>query len=228
MHLPSPSPVQLRHSIDDTLAPLLANLTAYSDQPLPPELPEPALAPGLANLSSSEGLQGLDFLLNSVVGADGPLGLNPLVQLLTNGTGALQLTVASLLPAIAIPVPSLGNLTLAIRAVNGSHLNAVRSLALFTPNATEPLTLRLGAGVRPLTVGFRAKLTVTPDAGAVSALPLVERLGLTADLGSTDVAAALMLALNQTALQAVSAAEIVDMPCMLARAVINASLRSLR
>lgn len=191
------------------------------------EPPEPAFAPGLTNLSSSEGLYGLDFVLDSVMGADGPLGLNPLVRLLTNGTGALQLDVASLLPPISVPVPSLGNLTLAIHAVNGSHLEAVRSLALLTPNASEPLTLRLGAGLRPLTVGFAAELTVSPGAGAVSSLPLVERLGLTASIGATDVAAALMLALNRSALALVGAGDVFDLPCLLSRTVVNASLRSL-
>jgi hypothetical protein len=170
----------------------------------------------------------MDFVLNSVIGADGPLGLNPLVHLLTNGTGALQLDVSSLLPAISVPIPSLGNLTLALGAVNGSHLDAVRKLALLISNTSEPLTLRLGAGVRPLTVGLRGLLTVTPGAGAVSSFPLIERLGLTADLGSTDVAAALVLELNQSAMDTVGVGELIDLPCLLSRTVVNASLRSLR
>ena len=214
--------------MDDELAPLVANLTEYSQRPLPAEPPEPPLSGSLINLSEWEELKVVDYLLNDVMGADGPLGFNRLVDLLSNGTGALALDVSSLLGPISIPVPSLGNLSLSLQEVNGSSLASFSRLALLTPNTTEPLTLRLRAGMDGPSVGATARLTVTPGAGAISSFPLLERFGVEASLGALDVAAALMLALNTSAFTSTDPRELFDLPCLLSRAIVNASIRSLR
>ena len=57
----------------------------------------------------------VDFVVDGVVGADGPFGLNGLMDLLTDGTAAASVDLATLLPApLVLPIPGLFNATVAL------------------------------------------------------------------------------------------------------------------
>ena len=86
------------------------------------------------------------YLIDEVIGADGPIGLNGLIRVLTDGTGSMSLsntTFPSLLP-FAIPTLSLivgnlslANLTLSINAIDLKSLDNVSTLQL-TPIYDSP------------------------------------------------------------------------------------------
>ncbi|EOD24845.1 hypothetical protein EMIHUDRAFT_457684, partial [Emiliania huxleyi CCMP1516] len=144
---------QLPSIADAALAPLVSNLTAYAEAAPPPELPEPPYKPALANWSASEAVAVADYVLNDVVGTDGPLGLNRIAELLTNGTGSLALNASGLLPPLELPVSRLGNLSLNVSLLNLSHLPSFDELNLLIPSPSEPLTLRAAAGMTKLGPG---------------------------------------------------------------------------
>ena len=108
----------------------------------------------------------LDFLADDVVGSDGPFGLNGLVELLTDGTGAVAADVSSLAPVV-VPIPGLANLSFSLRSLNASGLTSLTTPALFGRNKSkgEAHTLTFEAGLGSLDVAAQLHLEVTPVAG---------------------------------------------------------------
>ena len=76
------------------------------------------------------GLELLDYLLDDVVGADGPFGINTLVDALSNGTGAIDLP--SPLPPSSHSIGPF-NVTLGVRDLSVSGLNSFETLKLLLP-----------------------------------------------------------------------------------------------
>lgn len=143
--------------------------------------PEPVPPPGAGwgrdglDWRGSGALRTLDFGLNQLVGADGPLGLNGLVSALTGGTGGFGGNV-SLPPTPPLPIGPLGNLSIALRAFSVSGLDSISSVRLLTaaPAAAERHSLRLGVGLDALSVRVSLGLTALPSGQIVNASELDE------------------------------------------------------
>ena len=63
---------------------------------------------------ASTSLDLLDFVADGIVGADGPLGVDRLVRLLTDNTSALSLNLSGKVKPLVLPVPGVGNVSVAL------------------------------------------------------------------------------------------------------------------
>ncbi|KAH3762011.1 Paraquat-inducible protein A [Pelomyxa schiedti] len=82
----------------ETLAPLIDSINSFispytSMPPDPLMVPEPL--PTANNLTENAFINAVDWFLNVEVGANGPLGLNPIMNVLTNYTGVLNIDMDS-------------------------------------------------------------------------------------------------------------------------------------
>jgi hypothetical protein len=104
-------------------------------QPTTP-LPEPPQPEGAMDWRASPTLELLDFVLDTLVGTDGPLGLDGFVRMLTNETGVVNVPRSWLPHALRLSIPLLGtdtNLTVDVLSANASGLDSFTQLRLLEP-----------------------------------------------------------------------------------------------
>lgn len=113
--------------IDHVVPP--GQLPCAAPPPSPPPPPPPPYLPGMMDWRTNTPLRMLDLVLDDVIGADGPLGLNEIARRLTHGTGrfSLQPTWPILKPK---RVPGAGNVSVDLTCINMSGLDQVSSFRL--------------------------------------------------------------------------------------------------
>lgn len=95
----------------------------------------------------------VDYILNDVVGADGTLGINVIVNNLTDNTGIFRVTPANLTQLadylnmsipfeFAFPITEFTNLTIHFVGLNISGLNTWQALKFFVPVGENELNVR--------------------------------------------------------------------------------------
>ena len=87
---------------------------------------------------SSPALELLDFVLDTLVGTDGPLGVDGFVSMLTGASGVVNVPRSWLPHALHLGIPVLGretNLTVDVVSANISGLDSFSQLRLLEPPA---------------------------------------------------------------------------------------------
>jgi hypothetical protein len=72
-------------NLTDFLHQLNDDIRPYIHPPPPP--PAPVVPPGMVNFMNNSALEVIDFLLNDIIGSDGPFGINTIFNQLTDNTG---------------------------------------------------------------------------------------------------------------------------------------------
>ena len=154
----------------------------------------------------------VSFLVDAVVGPDGPAGVNGALRLLTNGTGTLTLTNATLsglLPSLTLPTISLrvgnlslANVTLSLRGLSARALDTVDTLELRpSGGAASHHSLDLAMGWERLAARITLGVEATPLPGGLvsgETEPLDETFELDVNLAGLRAGLTLYLGLNET------------------------------
>ena len=182
-----------------------------------PPAPPPPLPAGAISWPDSDALGVVDFLVDGVVGANGPFGLNGLMDLLTDGTAAASVDLATLLPApLVLPIPGLFNATVALRSLPVSGLDALTTLELAEPVRSDAAALRFAAALGALNLSVDATVGFARASGyKTKALPL--KLGVT--LMALDLNATARLALNRSGLGALALSQWLAPSCVARQAL---------
>lgn len=190
--LASQLPAMLDALVPPLLDPLLANASNWLRTHYPPRtLPEPP-PPAAPNTTTrlvdwhadDNPMRVISYAVDATIGPDGPVGLNGMMRLLTNGTGRLVLSNTSAagqlptLPTLTLAAGnfSLANLTLSVRRVELRDLDHVDTLALDPASghaARHSLQAQIGWA------SLRARVTL-----GVEAIPLPG--GLVSGAGALD------------------------------------------
>lgn len=195
---------------------------------------------GLVTFQNNSYLGAIDYAVNTLVGANGPLGLNHLANLATNNTGTLlipnvteylpKLHLDTLLPytmvcnnairASLIVVKKLGNygnITIGFYSMNVSGLNTWSNVDLFEPVDDYSLDFTTAlSGVR-LSVHFYIDLDVLNGSEPTEqTAPTVHGEGLLKmNLSSTAFRTLFFMGLDGAKLQGLSANQLMSPTCIL-------------
>ncbi|KAL6071759.1 Paraquat-inducible protein A [Balamuthia mandrillaris] len=99
--------------------------------PQPPS-PSPLVPPGSVHLRDNPTIAILDYLLDTVIGADGPLGLNKIANFLTNGTGRIEATGIKG-AQVTVSLSSLANITFGLTGFGLAGINTWKTFDLIVP-----------------------------------------------------------------------------------------------
>ena len=228
----------LSHVLNTTIDPLLRKLDSWVAA-VPAPKPEPPLPPPPTQLVSwehSEALRAVEYLVDGVVGANGPLGLSGLVRTLTGGSGNLIVDNSTLarLPDLSARVSiakiPIANVTVHITRIAVRGLANVSEFSMVTPaaaaGARSAHSLDARAGWRRLGLTISGSVDATPLPGGLveGAGELVEEFTVDLSLGEVSASVLMLLGLNQTYLDTVTAHELATTHpgCIAARALMLA------
>ena len=181
-------------------------------------LPEPPQPEGAMDWRNSSTLELLDFVLDTLVGTDGPLGVDGFVRMLTNETGVVNVPRSWLPHELRLSIPLLGkdtNLTVDVVSANVSGLDSFKQLRLLEPPADGTAhSLDSSAALDRARLSLQMRLTVVPGGQLVNAPPLTEEFRLVVDAQGLRVGALLLLSLNATGLAELTLSDL-DTSCAL-------------
>ena len=181
-------------------------------------LPEPPQPTGALDWRNSSTLELLDFVLDTLVGTDGPLGVDGFVRMLTNATGVVNVPRSWLPHELSFLLPVLGkdtNLTVDVVSANVSGLDSFKQLRLLEPPADGTAhSLDSSAALDRARLSLQMRLTVVPGGQLVNAPPLTEEFRLVVDAQGLRVGALLLLSLNATGLAELTLSDL-DTSCAL-------------
>ena len=181
-------------------------------------LPEPPQPEGAMDWRNSSTLELLDFVLDTLVGTDGPLGVDGFVRMLTNATGVVNVPRSWLPHELRFLLPVLGkdtNLTVDVVSANVSGLDSFKQLRLLEPPADGTAhSLDSSAALDRARLSLQMRLTVVPGGQLVNAPPLTEEFRLVVDAQGLRVGALLLLSLNATGLAELTLSDL-DTSCAL-------------
>ncbi|KOO24711.1 hypothetical protein Ctob_005435 [Chrysochromulina tobinii] len=190
--------------------------------PWPTPLPEPALPPPPTKLVSwpdSAALGAIDYVLNDVVGASGPLGIAGLVKLATGGGNLTRsnLTFASGDRPIALGNLSLVNISIAALSATLEGLDHVRELSLLEPDARTAHALDVALAWQDVRLRLRLRLHVAPVPGGLLSNDddLDEVVEVVLRLSEMALRVELLLGVNQTFIETLQQPSALDGRCML-------------
>ena len=190
--------------------------------PWPTPLPEPALPSPPTKLVSwpdSAALGAIDYVLNDVVGASGPLGIAGLVKLATAGGNLTRsnLTFASGDRPVALVNLSLVNISIAALSASLEGLDHVRELSLLEPDARTAHALDVALAWQDVRLRLRLRLHVAPVPGGLLSNDddLDEVVEVVLRLSEMALRVELLLGVNQTFLETLQLPNALDGRCML-------------
>jgi len=132
---------------------------------------------------------------------------------------------------VTVPIPSYGDLAIALQYLNVSGIDTFTNLTLLDPTGPYSLTTSVGMDTFNATVGI--ELTVTPiDGGMIVGTPLVEEFTLSLSLTDINILLKLLLAVDKTAMTDLSVYQLLStaidstMPCA-ATTLVAANVTSL-
>jgi hypothetical protein len=164
-------------------------------KPRPPVVP-PVYPDGMMDLQKSSMLALVDYVLNDVVGADGILGLNKIVNALTNNSGNVSVSGIGL--SVPIPIASLGVVTFGLENVSVSGLNTWGVFDVFEPSGPHNLTSITRLENFALAVAFSVNVSVN---GSLGDTYLYEEAVLVARLQKNTLRSSLQVAIDQATVQ---------------------------
>ena len=213
---------------------------------VPPAAPPPSAADAI-DWKASTSLDLLDFVVDGIVGADGPLGVDRLVRLLTDNTSALTFNLSGKVPPLVLPVPGVGNVSVALGALNVSGLDSLSALDLAVPeDAGKPtadhadlvtavmmeklkLSVDVAVGVAPAPPAAAGMVEATAVAAVAATAASTSTLRLAISLADLGANVTGRLAVNRSGLAALQLNQLLGAPfnCTLDQFE-NVSLTSLR
>eukprot|EP01105_Mastigella_eilhardi_P014235 TRINITY_DN3247_c0_g1_i1.p1 TRINITY_DN3247_c0_g1~~TRINITY_DN3247_c0_g1_i1.p1 ORF type:complete len:910 (-),score=207.25 TRINITY_DN3247_c0_g1_i1:548-3277(-) len=208
----------LSELVNQNLTALLASLAPYftpSQQPLPPvpQQPEPL------DMHTSALLNFVDFMADDVVGANGEIGLNRIIDHLTNHTGEIR---AAGLPYAAHLPFSGGVFAAGISALALAGLDTWTLVDLFEPTAPQLLLSRTAAA--SLSLNAQLWLNLSLASGAVTATrPLIETVAVWGALSNAAAEASLQLVVRASGAENYTDAQCLNTECLAALVDPNAT-----
>ncbi|KAH3756969.1 Paraquat-inducible protein A [Pelomyxa schiedti] len=149
--------------VNDNLTEVLTYLNSVIYPYILPQPPHaiPLLKPGAFNLSESALVNMLDYMFNEFIGINGTLGLNDLINVITNGTGSFFFDDLDIM--IPIEIPGLGRLDLGILDLSIGGLNTWKTFQLLIPHELYTLVSETNLGVISLNATFSVNVSVASD-----------------------------------------------------------------
>lgn len=126
-------------------------------RPLPPPAP-PHIPKGSVDFTQNQYVKLIDYLLDDVVGVQGPLGINKIIDAFTNGTGSFSLNNLSLSAAIVANADK--NVTLGVTSINISHLNTWQLLDVLRPKTNFTFDIRTALQYLNVSIAFFVDVAV--------------------------------------------------------------------
>ncbi|KAL1511047.1 hypothetical protein AB1Y20_005872 [Prymnesium parvum] len=203
--LPKGAETLVLHATNKALAALLATARKASCTANPPAPMPPPGAHDTVDWRENSVLSLVDFALDQVVGADGPLGVNGLVHELTGG--ALQLDTSSMNPVVSGHFGPLGVVNVSLLEAGVAGLDRMTELALLEPVASDGTLLRSEIGVDVLSVSVRLSVSTSLMKAPVD-------FGFNVTLHQAVIGATMRVALNQTGLARLEVGEWVQLGCI--------------
>ena len=150
---------------DKLLRPLLAPPPFY---PEPPAVPKDAI-----DWSENGALKAVDFVLDKVVGVDGPLGINGLTHELLPG-GSIPVNGSAVGLAFTKELSGLGNVSLSLTSALIGGLGSLTDLKLLTPlqAAKDAHSIGIAANMTEVTINSDFVLSFSPEGPSISAPPV--------------------------------------------------------
>eukprot|EP01113_Clastostelium_recurvatum_P017054 TRINITY_DN1997_c0_g1_i2.p1 TRINITY_DN1997_c0_g1~~TRINITY_DN1997_c0_g1_i2.p1 ORF type:complete len:1061 (-),score=196.82 TRINITY_DN1997_c0_g1_i2:41-3223(-) len=224
---------ELTTLVDTNLTQVLGNISyhllPYMQPPKP--FPSPIFPKNSADLTRSTILGLIDYFLNDLVGANGALGINKIMNYFTNDTGAVLVpdvaallnNVTHLLPsnlpfnisnAFILPINStLGTIELVIQAFNISGLNSWNQFDILEPTKATALSSRTGMDKLALSLQFLINVTTASET-LQTPYSLIEVAQLATNLSSNTLGAEMAVAINSTALSPLVGNQVLDAGCL--------------
>jgi hypothetical protein len=141
-------------AVNDALKPFLA-----ADGGPPP--PSPDYGPGALNFTGNALFGMVDFLLDDLIGADGPFGVNRIISALSNGTGAFFIDFgANGTEVTTQSVGGLGNVTIGLYSISLSGLTTFGVMQVLVPRDSFSLDSHLALGDFALNMSFYVSTVV--------------------------------------------------------------------
>mmetsp|Transcript_8330 Transcript_8330/g.16163 ORF Transcript_8330/g.16163 Transcript_8330/m.16163 type:complete len:1340 (+) Transcript_8330:114-4133(+) len=194
-------------ALDDLIRPLL-----------PPECCAPFVPPpipdGMINWNTSPIVFWIDAILDYLVGADGPLSVNKLVNRITNGSGTLVVDAQSF-PTLKFKIQSLGGTQVRIKfnTVAVSGLNTFEEFHFFSVTP-HPQVLNTSVSASALNVTVNATVEVVPGNATVTGGNLTEEFLLNIKLDQPNLQLSTVLAMYEKATMEMKMGQFGDMACL--------------
>eukprot|EP00327_Prymnesium_parvum_P038591 CAMPEP_0195633790 /NCGR_PEP_ID=MMETSP0815-20121206/22340_1 /TAXON_ID=97485 /ORGANISM="Prymnesium parvum, Strain Texoma1" /LENGTH=1555 /DNA_ID=CAMNT_0040775489 /DNA_START=1 /DNA_END=4668 /DNA_ORIENTATION=- len=206
----------LLENVDAMVKPLLST---------PPLLPETENYPSAIDWRHSVALEETAFVLDKVIGPDGPFGLNGVVRSLTGGTGEVILNGSALHIHVEAPIGGLGNVSVALGTTTISGLDSVEALDLLIPvqAADGARSINSSLALHAVMLNTSLVLGFAPG-GSISATTLSLPMTLRVNLEDIVAGAVLFAPVNSS----ISIGQLLKQHTCLGAAVLDASLRRLQ
>ena len=202
---------------------ILADINQHLEPCLtpPPVPPPPVLPPGNIKWRGNPIVGLIDYVLDSVVGADGPLSINLIVNTLTNGTGAVSVSPAFLaqlgldIPEIHLELGSAGNMSVSFLGANITGLNTWAKLDLLHPTSDYVLSSSTQTDQLSLAIDLGLNISL-PSQGAdgVSGTSLYESARLFIDLADSELTFDILLGVKESDVLSLAPSQLVDPGCL--------------
>ncbi|KNC46631.1 uncharacterized protein AMSG_03068 [Thecamonas trahens ATCC 50062] len=184
-----------------------------------PPLPPPPLPPGNIKWIGNPVVGLLDYVLDSVVGASGPLGLNKIVDVLTAGTGMVyidDLASFGLPDSATFPLGSAGNLTLTLHSLNVSGLNTWTKFDALVPTGAYTLTSQTATSKLMLVADVSVNVSIPASNATLRGAELYEAAQLEVSLADSIMDFGVLLGVLEKRVVALSPSQVEDPGCLLA------------
>lgn len=188
--------------------------------------PPPHIPDGMINWRDNSVIGLADFFLDSLIGVDGPLGINALVNQFTQNTGELKLLAFGPGAVAKIPIESLGAVVkLGLKTLDISGLNQFDSFHFLGPTA-NPYSLNTSISTRKLNITLGAYVEAITTSGTISGGNLTENFKINIALGNLAIQADTLLAMYENVTRNVEMGQLVEVGC-LARAIHSVNFTNL-
>jgi len=183
---------------------------AASPAAVAPRLPHTAQ---WINFKTSPVVALINWIFDDVIGTDGFLGINKIMNALTNGTGEIE--VKDMNVSIAVRVGDVGNVTLGLLGLNITGLNTWGVLEVGTPVGNHTLATQTGLDTFNINVTFFVNVSLEGEKGPYATSSLYEEGKIEINTNNSELVSTLFLALEGDTLNAIkSLGKLLDGTCL--------------
>lgn len=177
--------------------------------------PPAPVPPGMLNLQDNKIMAVLDHILDDVVGADGPIGINKLMDVLTLGTGAIHPLSQALGIAFPVAIPAFNStMLITLDAFSISGLDTWELFRILVPRDNYTLTSHTATEALNISVTVNVQLNLGGGSPVHGDNLLNETLQLNLRLSKMDLRAGMQLVMNASRLAALSESEVLNLVCL--------------
>jgi hypothetical protein len=177
-------------------------------RPLPPAA-EPPVPNGCVDFTENQYVKLLDYLLDDVVGVQGPLGINKIIDALSHGTGSFDFS--------SLPFPSASlsdsvfNVSLGATDLLIARLNSWQTLRLLRPTSNFTLSIQSALQHLNFSLGFVVAVD-SPDSGSST---LLETGVLSLTLSNMSLASSVAVGIDASYCASISSQKLLQPDCLL-------------